>query len=1072
MTEELQIRRVGVEFLRPGPPHNQLLSPLTQYLAICGDAGAGVVTVPYEHAAFERKLKELRYETGNSHDRLAMLHDVGTEVGRILGAVPGLPGALSTEAGRRGTLVHLRLTMSASELAHLPFELAKVPIGPTTTAETWLAIQTCPPVCLTRNIRTASVEGLAWPDRPRVLFVAGDPLLVPFDEHRRALCAAVEDFRYPGNDETTASRDGAREQVGSLLTILRNPTLADVLAECRDAAYTHVHLLTHGDAYAASPDLYGLVLRGPDDEPDVVSGERLASALTSVGEGRIHRPSVVTVASCDSGNVGTVTIPGASFAHALHQAGIPLVVASQFPLSKRASVLLVELHAGLLWGEHPLVLLQRLRAELHARYTSIWHDWASIVVYEAMPPDLDRQLDTSRYRQSRRALEGGLQRIDLAIEARSREALGNADAVVERALAHLPLSGQYAIECVGLRASSRKRQAQSAFALPDRSGDDRAAPRAGAVDLLEQAWRDYDQAMRGLIVNDGRAVQRVATLHWVLVQVISLGAVLGKRFDDEQWGAAKLAADLYLAHQDPEQRAWAHGSLAEIWMLRLCRSQRVDVDELEHFTGEALAHVDALAAEYSAREAFPVISSLRQFRRYVDWWVHPEFVAALALRQRARPVSWDDCGLVALARQIVARLERTLLESAASGGAPSGGEPGGAPPAASNGGGAPTPETSIRIRTTSTHTASIARRSRSGPFFDIEMLPAGHGDALWIEYGNDSTTHRWLVDCGTRQTARFLARRVEQLPASERLLELFVMTHIDADHIGGALPFFGAVQQRLRFADVWFNGWRHLSGVLGARQGEMFSSALQDLELPWNVWRDGGAIVVDGDTLPTATLPGGMRLTLLSPTPAQIRRLAPVWKQELERHGLSPGARIDYNRFLRSAPSTSTDVDALADEPFTDDTAPPNGSSVAFLAEFAGATALLAADAHAGVLAGSIRRLLAQRGEARLKLDAFKLPHHGSRNNVSIELLQLLDCPRFLFSSNGDYFAHPDRQAVGRVIRYGRQDFGARPGLHFNYRSGLNEVWERPALQERYGYTAHYPAPGSAGLGVALLDAP
>ena len=64
MNQQLDIRNVNVEFLRPGPSHNQLLSPYTQYLAVCNDAGAAVVTVPYEHRVFERRLKELRYEAG------------------------------------------------------------------------------------------------------------------------------------------------------------------------------------------------------------------------------------------------------------------------------------------------------------------------------------------------------------------------------------------------------------------------------------------------------------------------------------------------------------------------------------------------------------------------------------------------------------------------------------------------------------------------------------------------------------------------------------------------------------------------------------------------------------------------------------------------------------------------------------------------------------------------------------------------------------------------------------------------------------------------------------------------
>ncbi len=345
------------------------------------------------------------------------------------------------------------------------------------------------------------------------------------------------------------------------------------------------------------------------------------------------------------------------------------------------------------------------------------------------------------------------------------------------------------------------------------------------------------------------------------------------------------------------------------------------------------------------------------------------------------------------------------------------------------------------------------------------MLPAGHGDCLWIEYGDASATHRWLIDGGTQASAAGLLRHVESLPESDRHFELLVLSHIDSDHIGGALPLMKAVQQGLRFGDVWFNGWRHISGQLGAKQGEMFSSAIEDLNLPWNAWRQGHAIVVDGDDLPSHQLPGGMTLTLLSPTSAQLSKLAPSWKRELERAGLVPGAHVDYSRFLKGSPSTSTDVDKLADTPFAGDAAPANGSSIALLAEFGGASVLFGADAHDPVLAQSVRRLLRQRGVPRLKLDALKVSHHASQNNLSTEFLALLDCKRYCVSTNGDYFCHPDREAIGRIIKYG----GERPELHFNYRTRYNEVWERPDLQERYAYSARYPQDGQSGAAVSLL---
>ena len=138
MPNEILIRTVTVELLRAGPAHNQLLSPLTPYLGVCDDAEAGVVNLPFEHASFLRRMKSMRYTAGvddeGHSDRLPVLRELGVDMAKVLGAIPRLPGALSAEAGGPDTLVHLRLVLSASELASLPFEQAKMPIGP--TAET------------------------------------------------------------------------------------------------------------------------------------------------------------------------------------------------------------------------------------------------------------------------------------------------------------------------------------------------------------------------------------------------------------------------------------------------------------------------------------------------------------------------------------------------------------------------------------------------------------------------------------------------------------------------------------------------------------------------------------------------------------------------------------------------------------------------------------------------------------------------------------------------------------------------------------------------------------------------
>lgn len=1078
MTDDITIRRVSVEFLRPGPSHNQLLSPYTQYLAVCNDAGAAVVTVPYEQRVFERRLKELRYETGDQDDRLDMLHEIGRDMGRILESVPGFTGAVTNDSGSSSTLVHLRLTLSAAELALLPFELAEVPVGSTSSA---VSIQTRPPVSVTRHIRTVSAEGLTWPDSPRILFVSADPQDVPFAEHRAALVNAIAPFQYPQRDNTTQSRDGRVERFGDLLTVLVSPTLVELQQECESSAYTHIHILTHGDLDLVANESYGIVLRADDGSSDVVSGDRFVSAINRLG----HRPTVVTIASCDSGNVGSVVVPGASFAHAVHQSGIPLVVGSQFPLSKPGSVPLVSrLYQGLLWGEHPLHVLQQARSELHARFNTNWHDWASVVVYEALPTNLEEHLDVLRYGQARRAINAALERIDLAVASSATASLESLVAMrdaVGAAVERLPLGGQFAVECVGLRASSRKRLAQAAFTLAAHTRFVDGGPFADPFDLLDQARLDYGRAVRGLLVNDARAVQRKATLHWVLVQFVSLGVVLEQRLERGEWEAAALAADHYKDHSDPDERAWAHASLAELCLLALADTDLSDERRMEYAT-EARKHTEELNSCYPGVDAFPVKSTRRQFERYVTWWGTQEFVSSLTGRGPGRLVRWDQtAGLLATAQELVALLERQK-PGPAPGSSPVRPRTGTSPRSGSSAapGGGPAAAKTSRTSSTSgaaSRPAAIradALRRPDTPFFSVEALPAGHGDCLWIEYGDRGTTHRWLIDCGTQATAKALLARVDALPENERFLELFVLSHIDSDHIGGALPFFKAVKRGLRFGDVWFNGWRHISGQLGARQGEIFSSALLDFELPWNAWQNGASILTEGDTLPEHVLPGGMRLTLLSPTRDQLTKLAPTWTQELKRYGLTPGTRVDYGKFLKGTPSTIADaaalqdIDSLADVKFGGDNGAPNGTSIALLAEFGGASVLLAADAHASVLEAAIDKLLAKRGGNRLKLDLFKVSHHGSQNNVSSDLIQRLDCSRYLLSTNGDHFYHPDRQAIARILKYG----GERKELLFNYNSKFNQVWGNDAMasvRERYNATTSYPTSEQQGIVVALL---
>jgi beta-lactamase superfamily II metal-dependent hydrolase len=354
--------------------------------------------------------------------------------------------------------------------------------------------------------------------------------------------------------------------------------------------------------------------------------------------------------------------------------------------------------------------------------------------------------------------------------------------------------------------------------------------------------------------------------------------------------------------------------------------------------------------------------------------------------------------------------------------------------------------------------------------FSIHALMAGHGDCFWVEYGSAYRPHRILIDGGTHGTFGRLEPVLAGLPDGDTI-RLLVVTHVDADHIGGALPLLTGSNAQ-RFHEVWFNGRKHLQPgsqleEFGAVQGESLTSTIRKNGLRWNAAFSGQHISTtkEGDPV-TIDMPGGAVITILSPGWAQLNALLPKWDAEVKAAGLAPGFGQDAPLEVPEALEAlgGLDLDGLADDPFIEDAAEANGSSIAFLFEYEGKKALFAADAHPSVLIAAIKVLT---GGEPLEVDVFKLPHHGSKHNVSAELVKAVRAKRYVFSSNGAYFKHPDAQAVARVIKYGS------PGceLLFNCKSEYNKKWGRASLQNKWGYLARY-ADDDGGLSVHLLDHP
>jgi hypothetical protein len=362
----------------------------------------------------------------------------------------------------------------------------------------------------------------------------------------------------------------------------------------------------------------------------------------------------------------------------------------------------------------------------------------------------------------------------------------------------------------------------------------------------------------------------------------------------------------------------------------------------------------------------------------------------------------------------------------------------------------------------------------------IDMLPGGNGDALWIEYGQAASPRRLIVDGGTKGTwddPNGLRTRIEALPANERHFELLVVTHVDGDHIEGALELLLDQQLGVTYGDVWFNGFKHLPEPpepvlepLGPVEGELLTDAIVAQGLAWNDAFGGDVVAVPADAALLETeLADELKVTVLGPGLQQLVNLRPEWRKAVEAAGLDPELpRPEPEEALPPGLEplgVTPNVGALAGSVFQQDTAKANGSSIVLLVEHEGTKALLTGDAYPSVVLAGIERFLAVSGGDRLAVAAFKTPHHGSRANVSTAMLAKLDCKRHLFSSNGSRTRHPHPEGVARTIAAG-------PGstLYFNYATTFNEAWADEELAGEHEYEAVFPEPGGSGLSVTLGD--
>ena len=655
-----KISNVKLELLRTGPAHNQLLSNLTPYIALCGEDGSVTIKMPFEHQQLLMRLRRLRYEDNKDpakdDQRQFEIRDIGVAIGDVLSQVPALLSELGNAASESGALVNLNLVISALELGMIPFEAAVSANGfPGSGSPLFLQLRT--PITITREIRRGNQIAMTWNRKPRILFAFAAPegLYVPAQTHLQALREAIEPWV-----KIKDTAEGRIAEVKKMLTVMPNASIEKIRRECALNEYTHVHILAHGATFEdAGIQHYGVALCKESNimDRDVADGQRLAIALTSrdASGAKRFQPTIVTLATCDSGNIESVLTPGGSIAHELSAAGIPWVIASQFPLWMKASAIAAEvLYTGLLNGDDPRWVLYDLRQRLRTDSPGT-HDWASIVAYSTVPPDFETQVNNFRDKQTRAKIEIKFDRIDALVGA--NESIEE----IRRKKLSKPQRTELEALCQSIRVQLKKWRDELTVTTPkdkaERLGVSAASEKRIGIayglageKFLEEAQQAY-QAAKDFY---REALETEPSNHWVVTQYLSILAVIPLLGDTKQdskdvnsksedlanlhgwsWIAARQMAHWQCLQSAGENRAYALGTLAELTLLTpIFATSEYNLDDLKKEIKRCCKEIRDLLEP----EAKPIHSTKRQFKRYLTVWSNP---------------LWDD-----LAREALSALER------------------------------------------------------------------------------------------------------------------------------------------------------------------------------------------------------------------------------------------------------------------------------------------------------------------------------------------------------------------------------------------------------------------------------
>lgn len=253
---------------------------------------------------------------------------------------------------------------------------------------------------------------------------------------------------------------------------------------------------------------------------------------------------------------------------------------------------------------------------------------------------------------------------------------------------------------------------------------------------------------------------------------------------------------------------------------------------------------------------------------------------------------------------------------------------------------------------------------------------AGAGDCIRMRYNG----HNIIIDSGVTRFGTRFKTICDEIKSSGEVIDALILTHVDADHIGGILYCLRLFRD-IPIREVWMNHGNTCIGNvdLSTRQNDEVYSLLIKREIP-----------VFPAVAGTEHKIGGATFRILSPDNKSLNEFF------RKRLSVPLSAKSDYGY----------SIDELKEKPIlAKDSSQNNRVSVVFEFIYDGMIMLFTGDAWSETICSV----------GAPAYDLIKLPHHGSVRNISEEW-NSIKCSNYMICTDG--VNHPDKQTIAKLVKW------------------------------------------------------